>query len=32
MTEQMNRIRRVLRPYVAACGKLVDQNFVLEKA
>lgn len=30
MTEQ--RELEILRPYVAACGKLVDQNFVLETA
>ena len=30
MTEQ--REVEILRPYVAACGKLVDQNFVLETA
>jgi hypothetical protein len=29
MTEQ--RELEILRPYVAECGKLVDQNFKLEK-
>jgi hypothetical protein len=30
MNEQ--RELEILRPYVAACGKLVDQNFALETA
>ena len=30
MTEE--RELEILRPYVAACGKLVDQNYALEKA
>ena len=30
MTEQ--RELEILRPYVAACGKLVDQNYALETA
>ena len=30
MTEE--REVEILRPYVAACGKLVDQNYALETA